>query len=211
MNPLDLLFTIPILYALYRGFIVGFIMEICTLLAVLVGIYAGIHFSDGTATALKNLWDWDSHYMPLISFIITFLVVGACIFFGGRALQKLVGIAKLSPLNKLLGMLVSVIKMSYILSVLCVFIEAMNEKTNLIAQETLEESILYSPIKTVTERTIPAFNKSLIYWDYWYKPESDSTGLSAEQIVHTKKVADSLDLKIENTKELLDVYNKHVK
>lgn len=190
---------------------VGFIMEVCTFLAVLVGIYAGIHFSDGTAKFLKEYWDWDSHYMPIISFVITFLAVGALIFFGGRALQRVVSMVKLSPLNKMLGMVISALKMSYILSVICVFVESMNEKTTLIPHQVIQESLLYEPVKELTGKTIPAFKESLIYWDYWYQNERDSTGLTTEEIVRTKRVADSLQVDIESSVQLLDVYERYVK
>ena len=46
MNFLDILILIPILYGAYKGFKHGFVIELFTLLAILVGIYVGIHFSE---------------------------------------------------------------------------------------------------------------------------------------------------------------------
>ena len=196
---------------MYQGFKNGFIMEVCTLLALLVGIYAGIHFSDGTAKLLKDNWGWDSHYMPIISFVITFTAVGAMVYFGGRALQRVISAVKLTPVNKMLGMAFSLIKMSYFLSVICVFIESMNEKTPLIPEETLQESVLYEPVKEVTGKTIPKFKESLIFMDYWYKDEKDSTGLSTDEIVRTKEVADSLDVDIVSAREMKDLFDRYVR
>ena len=186
-------------------------MEVCTLLAFLVGIYAGIHFSDGTAKLLKDHWGWDSHYMPIVSFVFTFLAVNAMIFFGGRALQKAIGMLKLSPVNKMLGMAFSLIKMSYILSVICVFIASMNEKTTLVPAEELEGSILYEPVKELTGKTIPQFKESLVYMDYWYKEEKDSTGMSVDEIVQTKELADSLNVDLESSREMRELFDKYRK
>ncbi len=196
------------IYALYRGFKNGFIMAICTFLALLVGIYAGIHFSDAMAALLKDSWEIDSHYLPIIAFVVTFLVVGALVYFGGRALQKVVSVVKLTPINKVLGMAFSLIKVSYLLSIVCVFIAAMNEKTTLIPDSTMQESILFVPIKEITGKTIPKFKESLVYMDYWYQEEKDSTGMSVEEIVRTKQVADSLDVEIQSSREMRDLFEK---
>lgn len=44
MNFLDLIIILPLIYAAYKGFKHGFIIELFTLLAIIVGIYVGIHF-----------------------------------------------------------------------------------------------------------------------------------------------------------------------
>ena len=46
MNFIDVLILIPVIYAAWKGFKHGLIIEVFTLLALVVGIYAGIHFSD---------------------------------------------------------------------------------------------------------------------------------------------------------------------
>ena len=42
----DILIIIPLIYAAWKGFKHGIIIEVFTLLALFVGIYAGIHFFD---------------------------------------------------------------------------------------------------------------------------------------------------------------------
>jgi membrane protein required for colicin V production len=46
MNSIDILLIIPLVYAAWKGFKHGLIIEVFTLLALFVGIYVGIHFSD---------------------------------------------------------------------------------------------------------------------------------------------------------------------
>ena len=87
MNFLDILILIPILYGAYKGFKHGFVIELFTLLAILVGIYVGIHFSDYTANWLKSSLEIDSEYLPVIAFTFTFLIVGAMIFFAGKMIE----------------------------------------------------------------------------------------------------------------------------
>ena len=75
MNYIDILLLIPIIYAAWKGFKHGLIIEIFTLLALFVGIYVGIHFSDFTAKYLRESLGFESKYLPIIAFTLTFLGV----------------------------------------------------------------------------------------------------------------------------------------
>jgi len=209
MNFIDVLFLIPIIYAVYKGFKNGFIIEICTLLALLVGIYAGIHFSDGTANFLKTNWNFDSEYMPVIAFTVTFLAVGALVFFGGKMLEKVVDVAHLTPLNKFLGVLFALIKILYFISVFVVLLESYDEKGDFIKEETKSESILYEPIKTISLTTIPRLKESTIFLTNSFKAEQDSTGLTIQQILRAKEVADSLGIDANDAIELKRLHDEY--
>lgn len=209
MNFIDVLLLIPIFYAVYKGFKNGFIIEICTLLALLVGIYAGIHLSDGTANLLKSNWNFDSEYMPVIAFTITFLGIGALVFFGGKMLEKVVDVAHLTPLNKFLGVLFSLIKIIYFISVFVVLLESYDEKGDFIKEETKSESLLYEPIKELSLTTIPRLKESTIFLTNAFKAEQDSTGMTVQQILRAKEVADSLGIDANDAMELKRVYDEY--
>ena len=87
MNYIDILILVPVIYAGWKGFKHGLIIEVFTLLALVVGLYAGIHFSDYVAGVLKTSFDWHSKYVPVVSFTITFLGVGAMVYFAGKAIE----------------------------------------------------------------------------------------------------------------------------
>ncbi len=57
MNVLDIILAIPILWLAYKGFTKGLIIEISTLAALVLGIYASLHFSYITADFLRNNLD----------------------------------------------------------------------------------------------------------------------------------------------------------
>ena len=124
MNYIDILILIPLLYAGWKGFKHGLIIEVFTLLALVVGLYAGIHFSDYIAGVLKNSLSWRSKYVPVVAFTITFLGVGAMVYFAGKAIEKVVKITGLTPINKGLGIFFSILKMLYFISVILVLIES---------------------------------------------------------------------------------------
>ena len=74
MNWLDLVFLLILIYALFKGFKSGLILELFTLLAILVGLYVAIHFSDYTVQKINDDFEIEKLYLEPLAFIITFLV-----------------------------------------------------------------------------------------------------------------------------------------
>lgn len=209
MNFLDILLIIPIGYAAWKGFKHGFIIELFTLLAILVGIYAGIHFSDFVAGWLKDTAGWDSEYLPVVAFTITFLGVGALIYFGGKVLEKMVKVVNLSPVNKIFGIIFATLKMLYILSVVLVLIESYDEKNDFFPDKTKEESLLYEPVRDISLTTVPALSESTIFIKNALQPQADSTGLTVDQVLRAKHVADSLGIDAGDAKQIMEIHEKY--
>ncbi len=209
MNFIDVLISIPIIYAAWKGFKHGLIIEVFTLLALLVGSYAGIHFSDFTAKTLKESFGWDSEYVPVISFTITFLAVGAMVYFAGKAIERVVKLTGLTPLNKGFGVFFSVLKMVYFISVFIILIESYDEKSDFFPEKTKEESILYNPVKKVSTATIPGISESTIFLKNAFKSETDSTGLTVDEVIRAKEIADSLGIEANDAVKIKAIHDKY--
>lgn len=194
MNVLDIILLIPLLYAGYKGFKYGLIIEVFTLLALLVGLYAGIHFSDYASSFLENSFNWHSKYLPVVSFTITFLAIGAMVYFAGKAIERVVRFTGLSPINKTFGVLFSIIKMGYFISVFLVILESYDEKNDFFPEETKSESLLFNPVKNLSEKTIPGIAESTIFLKNKINAEMDSTQQTINQLQRAKKTADSLQV-----------------
>jgi membrane protein required for colicin V production len=211
MNYIDVLILIPLIYAGWKGFKHGLIIEVFTLLALVVGLYAGIHFSDYIAKILKTTFGWNSSYVPVVSFTITFLAVGAMVYFAGKAIEKVVKLTGLTPVNKGFGVLFSILKMIYYISVIIVLIESYDEKSNFFPTETKEQSILYKPVKKVSSTTIPGLSESTIFLKNVFKNETDSTGLTVEEIIRAKEIADSLGIDANDAAKIKEIHDKYEK
>jgi membrane protein required for colicin V production len=209
MNYLDLVLLIPLAYAAWKGFRKGFVIEVFTLLAFFFGIYAGVHFSDYTAEKLAGEININNTYMPTIAFTLTFLVVGAIVFFAGKAVEKLVQITALSPMNKMGGLVFGSLKMLLIISVLFSIVESYSEKNGLISAETRDASVLYEPVKAISLYTIPGLRMSNIFIQNALQPASDSTGLQPQELYRAKQIADSLGVTITDAKQLYDIHQKY--
>lgn len=203
----DILIFIPLIYAAWKGFQHGIIIEVFTLLALFVGIYAGIHFSDYTAKWLRDSFSWESDYLPVIAFTLTFLAVGAMVYFAGKMIEQVAKVTSLSPANKFFGVLFAVLKMTYFISVFLVLIESYDDKGHFIPEEMKEESMLYTPVSKVSTTLTPALKQSTIFIKN--KLYSDSTTLTVKQVVRAKELADSLGVDANDGAELIRIYHQY--
>ena len=136
MNYLDIIFAVPLLWGIIRGFRKGLVIEIASLIAIIAGVYGAIHFSYFISEKL-NL---TSEYAALISFAITFVLIVVIIFLFAKLLEKSMNLLALGFFNKLAGALFSMLKFAFILSVLLLIIDKASPGKPLISEETRKES-----------------------------------------------------------------------
>jgi membrane protein required for colicin V production len=210
MNFIDILLIIPLIYAGYKGFKHGLIIEVFTLLALFVGLYAGIHFSDFIALKMKEVFSWESPYAPTICFTLIFLAVGAMVYFAGIALQRMVRVVNLSPIDKFFGVFFGVLKMVYFLSIFLVLLESYDEKGDFFPEEKKDTSMLYHPVMSVSTITVPGLANSTIFIANSFKSESDSTGLTVQQVLRAKEIADSLGIEANDAIEIKRIHDRYV-
>jgi membrane protein required for colicin V production len=204
MNSIDILLIIPLIYGAWKGFKHGLIIEVFTLLALFVGIYVGIHFSDFTARLLREYLGLNSKYLPIIAFTITFLAVGAMVFFLGKTIEKLIKITALTPLNKFAGVFFSLLKYVYMLSTLLVIVESYDEKLAFFPTKVKQDSLLYSPILKVSTTTIPSLKESAIFLKNAI--QTDTSSYTHTDVVRAQFLADSLGIATTDSVELRNLF-----
>ncbi len=203
MNFIDIIIIVPLGYAAWQGFKKGFIIELFTLLALLVGIYAGIHFSDWTAQFIRDSFDVEGKYIPVVAFSLTFLAVGAMVYFAGKMLEKMIQVVNLSPVNKILGIVFALLKMLYTLSIGIILLETYDERGEFIPEDVKTESLLYEPVKVIASATIPAIEESTIWLKNNVNAELQPTDeVTLDDLVRLKQTADSLGITVEDLQEL---------
>lgn len=159
MAIIDIVLGVLILFGLVRGFMKGLFVEIASLLALVLGIYGSIHFSDFAASFLEGRVEWDEKYINLTAFAITFVIIVLAISLAGKALTKLADFAALGVLNKLLGGVFGALKIGLILSVLLIVFNKMNNTLPFVEEEDLKDSVLYEPIKSIAPVIFPSIIK----------------------------------------------------
>jgi membrane protein required for colicin V production len=148
INFLDVIIIIPLLLFAWQGYKKGFIIEVATLAALILGLFFAFYFSDYAANLLNEYFNIDEKYLAALSFIVTFIVVVIAIIAIGKILQKLIDIILLGFLNKAAGAVFGFIKGALILSILLLIINYFDTNQNLIKEEYKENSIFYKPVSS---------------------------------------------------------------
>ena len=156
MNIFDIIITALLLFGFVRGLVKGLFVEVASLAALIGGVYGAIHFSYLISNFLKEYVAWNTEYISLAAFAITFIVIIVVISLLGKALTKIANFASLGIVNKILGGVFGVLKIGLILSVVFIFFGKMNDTIPFIEKQTLEESILYSPVKKIAPTIFPS-------------------------------------------------------
>ena len=159
MNVVDIILAVILLYGLVRGFFRGFFAELASLIGFVLGIYIAVYFSHYISDYLVERVSWNMRFVNLASFAITFIMVVFLISLAGKLLTKVAGFAALGILNKLIGAGFGFLKVAFVVSVVIMFFGSTNENIHIVEQETLDDSILYSPIRTIAPILIPAILK----------------------------------------------------
>jgi membrane protein required for colicin V production len=156
MTIIDIVLGALLLFGLVRGLFKGLFVEVASLLALVLGVYGAIHFSNFAASFLESRVDWSEKYINIVAFAITFVVIILAIGLAGKALTKLADFAALGILNKLLGGVFGALKIGLILSVALIVFDKMNNTLPFVDEKDLEDSILYKPVKSIAPMIFPS-------------------------------------------------------
>ena len=160
MNIFDIVIAALLIFGFVRGVIKGLFVEVASLAALIGGVYGAIHFSYFIGDFLKEAVSWSQEYISLAAFAGTFIIIIVTISLLGKMLTKLADFAALGIINKILGGVFGAIKIGLILSVVFIFFGKMNDTIPFVKKETLDESILYAPVKKIAPTIFPSIIKN---------------------------------------------------
>ncbi|MGJ8744317.1 CvpA family protein [Polaribacter sp.] len=159
MNTFDIIIAALLLFGFVRGVLKGLFVEVASLVALIAGVYGAIHFSFYISDWLKDSVAWDEKYVSLAAFAGTFVVIIIVIAMLGKILTKIADFASLGIINKILGGVFGALKIGLILSVIFLFFGKMNNTIPFVEKETLEQSILFSTVKSIAPAIFPSIIK----------------------------------------------------
>ncbi|ATA68595.1 colicin V production CvpA [Capnocytophaga cynodegmi] len=151
MNTVDIILLIFLGFGLIRGLWRGVIIELASLLAIVLGIYGAIHFSFYVAGILNQHLSLDKSTTEAVSFAFTLVLIMLIVMLLAKLLTKVVESVSLGFLNRLAGGIFGVLKVTIIAGSLFLMLEKTWQITKWIPEKTLQNSVLYEPIKSVGE------------------------------------------------------------
>lgn len=155
MNVLDLIFLIPLLFALYRGFKKGLIHMIASLLALILGIVGAIKLRPVFAGLLDGLFTIDPGYVNIIAFVVAFVFIVLVVHLVAFLVDKLVKAVALNFVNRLLGMGFGVLVTAFVISMILWPVNQVNKEKQIIKPERINGSLLYEPLSAIAPALFP--------------------------------------------------------
>jgi membrane protein required for colicin V production len=166
MNYIDIILGLLLLFALINGLRRGLISEVASLAALVLGVWGAIEFSYITSDFLTNNLGVNTEHLNLISFIATFILIVILVHLVASSLSKLLEVAMLGWLNRLTGMVFGFLKTAFILSILLLVFDKIDNDVHILSQKTKSESHLYEPIR----KFAPAIFPFIANWDSEKQP-----------------------------------------
>lgn len=142
----DLIFLVVFVYAAFRGFTKGLIVQAATFAALLLGLFGAIKFSDFTSNLLIEKTSIQGDYLPIISFALTFIAIVILVHLVSKLVEKLVQAVALGFLNRLAGAVFNLTKYALIVSGVLVILNTIHSKTAFLPEEEIEKSMMYKPL-----------------------------------------------------------------
>lgn len=156
-NVFDLVVAVLLAWSAYKGFSKGLISSAASLIALLIGVWGAIKFSNITAGYLTDIINVDEKMLSIIAFAVTFVLIVIGVHFIAKAIEGLAKAVALGFVNNIFGAAFGVFKVAFIISIVLVVINAANKNIEFLSPEFKEESILYKPLSSLA----PTFFKYL--------------------------------------------------
>jgi membrane protein required for colicin V production len=136
------------------GYKNGFVGELASLAGLVLGIWGAIKFSWWTADLMEG-FGLKFSMMPIISFIVTFLIITIIMQIIGGIVSNLLKAVSLNWVNKIAGIVAGVFKAAIFVSVALLVIDAVSERRPVIPKAVEEKSLLYDPVSEIVPTLLP--------------------------------------------------------
>ncbi|MDR0738389.1 MAG: CvpA family protein [Prevotellaceae bacterium] len=154
MLTFDIAIAIVLLVAFIAGVRKGIIRQLFGLAALLLGVYGAFKFSHVAGHYLSEWFKISGPFVQGISFVVVFILILFLVIFVGRIAAKLISLATLGGVDKILGGVFSVLKIVCILCVLQFIAQFFNAQFHFLSA-SVETSFFYRFFDTVCRFVFP--------------------------------------------------------
>lgn len=149
MNGWDWIIAVIIFFGAYRGYKQGILLEIVALVGFVVAIIAALHLLPRSTAWLMSQFDSQNNLLPIVAFILTFIVVVIAFTVVGRLLKSVIHLTPLGFADELLGAALGAVKWAFVISLLLAALDWAEVEI-----DALAEGQLYSYIRPFSSLVI---------------------------------------------------------
>ena len=161
MNIIDVIILICLVPAVFQGYRKGFISQAISIVSLVVGIWASARFADMVTAWIAQYITASEPVLKLVAFALILILVFLALGLIGRLVESILNFAFLGWVNRLLGIVFSLLKTLLIIGLVIILFNSLNSNIGLVKPETLADSALYQPIKNLADVVFP-FIKNLL-------------------------------------------------
>lgn len=147
MNSLDIVFLVLFIPGIIRGLTKGFLEQVISLGGIVLSAFLAYRFSGFACDILKDYITVSDTVMRVIGFATVLVLALVAVILLAKLVTKVVEMASLGWLNKILGIVFSLFTTALILSILIILFDTVNVKFELVSSPILQESVLYGHLK----------------------------------------------------------------
>lgn len=162
------------IFACIKGIRKGLILAIFSVIAFIAGLAAALKLSAIVANRLSMHLNTGGKWLPVISFIIVFIVVALLINLGGRLIEKSFKVIMLGWINRLGGMILYILLYSIIFSIFLFYAVQLN----FINQATTQASVIFPYLQPLGPKVIDSLGTIIPFFkDMFYQLQQFFGGL----------------------------------
>ena len=157
MVVLDIVLLVPLVWAIYDGFKRGILLQLGGIAGIILGIWLAFRFSGELAGKIGV----DPQYAYYVAFVL--ILIGCMLLLGvvGWLLGKIFNFVGLGILNRLGGVVLSLLKTALLLGALLIAFQAINRTVGVVGERQFERSILCGPLVRTTHAVLPFLKKAV--------------------------------------------------
>ncbi len=140
---LDIIGGVILLIGVIRGYSNGFVLELTQIASVFIGIIVALKYTNPIAKFLSQHVAFSFELIQIVVFLVVFALSVMIMHLIGNLMTKFLKLIFLGWLNRLLGIVLGVIKAILLLCLLTVITQRVNDVIHIIPQAYFDHSILY--------------------------------------------------------------------
>ena len=154
LNVIDYVILAILVLFIIQGYRKGIIIGLASIAALILGIYAAVHFSNYLDTTLMEHFHPSGKWLPILSFSLTFILVVIAVMIVAKLVEKLVDVVGMGFFNHLGGALLGVVKGVILVSVLLFLLQNIDSGNRWVGEKYKKESFFYSYVSGVFPKLI---------------------------------------------------------
>ena len=162
MATLDIILLCCFIPGIIRGLSKGFLEQALALAGMVVSVWAAFHFSNLVCSWLKPYLDVSETLLNVISFAIILVGISVGVFLLAKLLTKVVELAMLGWLNKILGLVFALTVNALIIGIFIILFDTLNTKFGFVRDEVLDKAIVYPGLRDFCYLVFP-YLKSFVF------------------------------------------------